>query len=285
MLDQITATVRKTAEGAAEARSLVGTAKDDAQRSGTVMHEAVAAMQAIETSPKKIGNIIGVIDEIAFQTNLLALNAGVEAARAGDARLGFAVVATEVRALAQRSADAAKEIKALISASGEKVGSGVRLVGRTGEALTRILGHIDQMSGFMTEIASAAQEQATALGQVNAAVNQMDKVTQQNAAMVEQSTAASHSLASEAEELTRLVGQFKSGAEQASRAPHRPSRNPHPVPPLSGHVLPCRERSCHRSNAQARLRARRIAGPSSETARPQVCGDLVTGVAPCWHLA
>jgi methyl-accepting chemotaxis protein len=217
-LDEITATVRKTAEGAVEARSVVGTAKDDAQRSGAVVHEAVTAMQAIETSSKKIGNIIGVIDEIAFQTNLLALNAGVEAARAGDAGRGFAVVATEVRALAQRSADAAKEIKVLISASGEQVGSGVRLVGLTGEALTRIVGHVDQMSGLMTEIANAAQEQATALAEVNSAVNQMDKVTQQNAAMVEQSTAASHSLAGEAEELTRLVGQFRTGAASAQRS-------------------------------------------------------------------
>jgi methyl-accepting chemotaxis protein len=218
-LDQITATVRKTAEGADQARGVVGTAKDDAQRSGEVVHEAVAAMQAIEDSSKKIGNIIGVIDEIAFQTNLLALNAGVEAARAGDAGRGFAVVATEVRALAQRSADAAKEIKALISASGEQVGSGVRLVGLTGEALTRIVGHVDRMSGLIAEIASATQEQATALGEVNSAVNQMDKATQQNAAMVEQSTAASHSLAREALELSRLVGQFRTGAEQAARAP------------------------------------------------------------------
>jgi methyl-accepting chemotaxis protein len=235
-LDEITATVRKTAEGAVEARGVVGTAKEDAQRSGAVVHEAVTAMQAIETSSKKIGNIIGVIDEIAFQTNLLALNAGVEAARAGDAGRGFAVVATEVRALAQRSADAAKEIKALISASGEQVGAGVRLVGLTGEALTRIVGHVDQMSGLMTEIASAAQEQATGLGQVNAAVNQMDKVTQQNAAMVEQSTAASHSLAGEAEELTRLVGQFKTGAGQASRASRAaPPKAPPASRPAAAH--------------------------------------------------
>jgi len=219
-LDEITATVRRTAEGAVEARNVVGTAKEDAQRSGTVVHEAVTAMQGIEASSRKIGNIIGVIDEIAFQTNLLALNAGVEAARAGEAGRGFAVVATEVRALAQRSADAAKEIKALISESGEQVGSGVRLVGMTGEALTRIVGHVDRMSGLTAEIASAAQEQATALAEVNSAVNQMDKVTQQNAAMVEQATAASHSLTGEAEELTRLVGQFKTGARQKRHALH-----------------------------------------------------------------
>jgi methyl-accepting chemotaxis protein len=225
-LDQITATVRKSAEGAQEARGVVGTAKDDAQRSGTVVHEAVTAMHAIESSAKKIENIIGVIDEIAFQTNLLALNAGVEAARAGDAGRGFAVVATEVRALAQRSADAAKEIKALISESGRQVEAGVRLVGLTGDALTRIVGHVDQISVLTVEIASAAQEQSTALGEVNAAVNQMDKSTQQNAAMVEQSTAASHSLTNEAGELSRLVGQFKTGAGQTSR----PSRGAPPKP-------------------------------------------------------
>ena len=243
-LDEITATVRKTAASAVEAQRVVGTAKDDAQRSGSVVHEAVTAMQAIEGSAKKIENIIGVIDEIAFQTNLLALNAGVEAARAGDAGRGFAVVATEVRALAQRSADAAKEIKALISASGEQVGSGVRLVGLTGEALTRIVGHVDQMSGLTTEIASAAQEQATALAEVNTAVNQMDKVTQQNAAMVEQATAASHSLTSEAGELTRLVGQFKTGGGASGR----PARGtPQKAPPMQrpvadrGRAAPPRE--------------------------------------------
>jgi methyl-accepting chemotaxis protein len=239
-LDQITATVRRTAEGAVEARSVVGTAKGDAQRSGEVVHEAVTAMEGIETSSKKIGNIIGVIDEIAFQTNLLALNAGVEAARAGDAGRGFAVVATEVRALAQRSADAAKEIKVLISESGEQVGSGVRLVGLAGDALTRIVGHVDQMNSLMTEIASAAQEQATGLGEVNSAVNQMDKVTQQNAAMVEQSTAASHGLASEADELMRLVRQFRIGAVETSATPRgaRPKGPSQPRPAADRPALP-----------------------------------------------
>jgi methyl-accepting chemotaxis protein len=223
-LDEITATVRKTAEGATEARTVVSSAKEDAERSGAVVGETVAAMSGIETSSKQIGNIIGVIDEIAFQTNLLALNAGVEAARAGDAGRGFAVVATEVRALAQRSADAAKEIKTLISSSGRQVEAGVKLVGETGKALGRIVAQVNQLNALVTDIAASAQEQATALAEVNTAVNQMDQVTQQNAAMVEQSTAASHSLAGEAAELARLVGQFNLGEGTTAAAPsHRPA--------------------------------------------------------------
>jgi methyl-accepting chemotaxis protein len=217
-LDQITATVRKTADGANEASTVVGTAKADAEHSGQVVRQAVEAMSAIEQSSHQIGQIIGVIDEIAFQTNLLALNAGVEAARAGDAGRGFAVVASEVRALAQRSADAAKEIKTLISASSQQVASGVDLVGETGKALERIVKQVNQINGVVTEIAASAQEQATGLNQVNTAVNQMDQVTQQNAAMVEQSTAASHALAQEAEELARLVAQFKVGDQPSSTA-------------------------------------------------------------------
>ncbi len=220
-LDEITATVRKTAEGAKEARQVVATAKTDAARSGEVVKETIAAMSGIESSSKQIGNIISVIDEIAFQTNLLALNAGVEAARAGDAGRGFAVVATEVRALAQRSADAAKEIKTLISASGVQVASGVSMVDETGKALVRTVQQVEQLNHLISEIAASAQEQATGLQEVNTAVNQMDQVTQQNAAMVEQATAASHSLAGEAAELARLVGQFQTGglAQQVASRP------------------------------------------------------------------
>ncbi len=211
-LDEITSTVKMTAEGADQARTLVSQARIDAERSGHVVSRAVQAMDSIEASSKQIGQIIGVIDEIAFQTNLLALNAGVEAARAGDAGRGFAVVASEVRALAQRSAEAAKEIKALIMSSDGHVKSGVELVSETGKALARIMEQVTQINAVVVEIAASAQEQSTGLSQVNAAVNQMDQVTQQNAAMVEESTAAAANLKHETDHLAQLIGRFKTGA-------------------------------------------------------------------------
>lgn len=211
-LDEITATVRKTAESAKQANSVVVGARGDAEASGQVVQETVAAMAEIEKSSKQIAQIIGVIDEISFQTNLLALNAGVEAARAGEAGRGFAVVASEVRALAQRSSEAAKEIKGLISASSQHVETGVELVGEAGKALQLIVSKVSEITGLVSEIAASAQEQSTALAEVNTAINQMDQVTQQNAAMVEQSTAASHSLTHEAEELAGLVARFQTGA-------------------------------------------------------------------------
>ncbi len=211
-LDEITATVRATAEAAKHAQEIVSRTKLDAERSGDVVLKAVSAMRGIETSSGQIGQIIGVIDEIAFQTNLLALNAGVEAARAGDAGRGFAVVASEVRALAQRSAGAAKEIKALISESARQVDSGAKLVGETGQALNRIVEQVREVTAAVLGIATSAQQQATGLQEVNTAVNQMDQVTQQNAAMVEQTTASSHSLAQETAELVRLTERFRIGA-------------------------------------------------------------------------
>ncbi|MFN7129700.1 MAG: methyl-accepting chemotaxis protein [Brevundimonas sp.] len=223
-LDEITATVKKTASGARQASDVVQAAKGDAETSGVIVRDAVSAMQAIESSSSQINQIIGVIDEIAFQTNLLALNAGVEAARAGEAGRGFAVVASEVRALAQRSAEAAKEIKTLISTSTAQVGSGVKLVGQTGEALQRIVDRVAEIDGLVSEIAASAQEQAVGLAEVNTAVNQMDQVTQQNAAMVEQSTAASHSLSQEAESLQASVAQFRVGTSGV-----RPAAAPAPV--------------------------------------------------------
>jgi methyl-accepting chemotaxis protein len=227
-LDEITATVNRTAAGARQAAETVRAAKSDAETSGNIVRDAVSAMGAIEQSAREINQIIGVIDEIAFQTNLLALNAGVEAARAGDAGRGFAVVASEVRALAQRSAEAAKAIKALITASTGQVTTGVSLVGQTGEALQRIVGRVAEIDDLMSEIAASAQEQASGLHQVNIAVNQMDQVTQQNAAMVEESTAASHSLTQEAASLAGSVSRFQiSPAAQlvrsASRSQNRPT--------------------------------------------------------------
>ena len=218
-LDAITATVKKSAEGAVHAREVAAAADSDAKQSAQVVRQAVDAMDAIAKSSGQIGQIIGVIDEIAFQTNLLALNAGVEAARAGDAGKGFAVVASEVRALAQRSADAAKEIKGLITTSTTQVDQGVKLVAETGKSLERIMAQVSEINAVIGGIADGAKEQATGLAEVNSAINQMDQVTQQNAAMVEESTAASHSLASEAEALTKLVAQFRIGAAMDNAAP------------------------------------------------------------------
>jgi len=215
-LDEIAATVRQTADGATRATSEVASARTDAERSGQVVGQAVAAMGAIEDSSRQITQIIGVIDEIAFQTNLLALNAGVEAARAGDAGRGFAVVAQEVRALAQRSAEAAKEIKTLISTSSQQVDAGVSLVGQTGEALNRIVGRVAAIDDLVRQISSSSQEQASGLAEVNTAVNHMDQVVQQNAAMVEQATAATHSLKGETAQLVSLVGRFKVGGGERS---------------------------------------------------------------------
>ncbi|HEX4179363.1 MAG TPA: methyl-accepting chemotaxis protein [Caulobacteraceae bacterium] len=234
-LDELTATVKRSAEGAKQANGAASSAKDDAVRSGEVMSDAVSAMSEIEQSSSKISQIIGVIDEIAFQTNLLALNAGVEAARAGEAGRGFAVVAQEVRALAQRSAEAAKEIKALIASSSDQVQRGVRLVGDTGKALQCIVVKVTQIDALIAEIAKSAQEQAIGLSEVNTAVNQMDQVTQQNSAMVEQATAAASGLKSEAGELARLVERFSVGEDNRRRArvelakPGRHAPAPNPV--------------------------------------------------------
>ena len=207
-VEQITSTVARSAEGAQEAGSMVRASYSQAAEGQKVVNSAVSAMGQIEESSNQIGAIIGVIDEIAFQTNLLALNAGVEAARAGDAGRGFAVVASEVRALAQRSAEAAKEIKTLIHASSQQVGQGVNLVNETGRALQKIAEHIGRLTNIAAEIEASSKEQATGLAEVNMAVSQMDQVTQQNAAMVEESTAASRSLAQDAAELDRLMRQF-----------------------------------------------------------------------------
>jgi methyl-accepting chemotaxis protein len=218
-LDEITVNVSNSAKRTEEARSLAGRANQSATQSSKVVADAEDAMRRIEESSKQISSIIGVIDEIAFQTNLLALNAGVEAARAGEAGKGFAVVAMEVRELAGRSANAAKEIKSLIKNSATEVNAGVKLVRDTGSALNEIGGFIVEINGHMEAIAMSAKEQSTGLAEVNGAVNQMDQTTQQNAAMVEESTAASAALAGEAQTLRALISKFSFGDMPVSATP------------------------------------------------------------------
>jgi methyl-accepting chemotaxis protein len=211
-LEEITTSIKDSTTRAEEAAALVGRTKDNAERSGQIVHSAVEAMNGIEQSSQSISNIIGVIDDIAFQTNLLALNAGVEAARAGEAGKGFAVVAQEVRELAQRSATAAKEIKALIHSSGDQVKRGVSLVGQTGDALRAIVQEVQSIDSNVQAIVQSAREQSTGLQEINTAVNQMDQATQKNAAMVEESNAATHTLVSEVSALSDRLGQFKLNA-------------------------------------------------------------------------
>jgi methyl-accepting chemotaxis protein len=236
-MDQVTRSVKKSARGAEQVHKLVGVAHGDAEAGGRIVREAIVAMDTIASSSQQISQIVTLIDGIAFQTNLLALNAGVEAARAGDAGKGFAVVANEVRALAQRSADAAKDIKDLITASTRQVAGGVQLVGQTGEALDRILGRVAEMSALAADISQATEAQATSIQQVNVAVAEMERTTQQNAAMVEQSTAAARSLTSEADRLGRLVGRFELGearwaeaARPVAAVPPPPSARTGPAP-------------------------------------------------------
>ncbi|KQO82289.1 methyl-accepting chemotaxis protein [Rhizobium sp. Leaf262] len=216
-LEEITTTVKDSAKRAEEVGRLVERARTNAEQSGVVVGDAVKAMEGIEQSSSGISKIIGVIDEIAFQTNLLALNAGVEAARAGEAGKGFAVVAQEVRELAQRSANAAKEIKTLISASTTQVEAGVSLVGNAGKALETIVAEVQEINQHINAIVLSSREQSTGLQEINTAINTIDQGTQQNAAMVEEQTAASHGLASEAAALNELLAQFKLANEQAQR--------------------------------------------------------------------
>ncbi|HTV95029.1 MAG TPA: methyl-accepting chemotaxis protein [Steroidobacteraceae bacterium] len=219
-MEQMTATVKNNAENATQASSLASAARERAERGGTVVGAAVAAMSEISVSSRRIADIIGVIDEIAFQTNLLALNAAVEAARAGDQGRGFAVVASEVRNLASRSAEAAKEIKILIQDSVSKVKEGTKMVDESGKVLEAIVADVKKVTDVMTAIASSSHEQAAGIEQVNKAVTMMDDVTQQNAALVEQASAAAHALTEQALNLTRLIAgyQVAGGAAPQSSA-------------------------------------------------------------------
>ncbi len=217
-LEEITSTVRGSSAKADEAANMATKARQSTESSSKVVSDAIEAMSRIEQASSEISKIINVIDEIAFQTNLLALNAGVEAARAGEAGKGFAVVAQEVRELAQRSANAAKDIKALINKSGEAVAGGVSLVQQTGSALGEISNQVAVINDHITAIASAAREQSTALNEINGSVNHMDQFTQKNAAMVEEATAVTHRLADSARNLGGLVAQFRMAGNAAAPA-------------------------------------------------------------------
>jgi methyl-accepting chemotaxis protein len=223
-LEEITTTVKDAAKRAEEASHLVARTRLGAERSGEIVRKAVSAMQQIEQSSVEIGNIIGVIDDIAFQTNLLALNAGVEAARAGEAGKGFAVVAQEVRELAQRSAAAAKEIKDQIARSSSQVDHGVRLVGEAGEALKRISDQIKAANEIVAKIAHSASEQDTTLRSISSSMNQLDAATQQNAAMAEETTASAETLAADTDELLGLIRGFRVGNVAAAPAAHHGRR-------------------------------------------------------------
>jgi len=219
-MEQITGTVKQNSSNATTANDLSAKANQVASDGGKVVENAVSAMGSIEKSSKKISDIIGVIDEIAFQTNLLALNAAVEAARAGDAGKGFAVVASEVRSLAGRSASASKEIKALINESATQVQSGAALVNQAGETLKNIIASVKQVSSIVSEIASASQEQATGIDEINTAITQMDEVTQQNAALVEENTAAASSMVEQARDLEKLMSFFTLSEEKEEASEH-----------------------------------------------------------------
>jgi len=222
-MEEMNATVKQNADTAQMATQLANSASTVAAKGGEVVGQVVSTMEEITASSRKINDIIGVIDGIAFQTNILALNAAVEAARAGEQGRGFAVVAGEVRSLAQRSAQAAREIKALIGQSVEKVDTGSRLVGEAGTTMDEIVAQVRRVADLIGEIGAATREQTTGIGQVSEAVSQLDKVTQQNAALVEESAAAAESLKVQAKRMTEVVGVFKLSRSAASAPVHAPS--------------------------------------------------------------
>ncbi len=229
-LEQLTGNVRQSADAASQANQLAASASNVARRGGEVVAQVVSTMDEINGSSKRIADIIGTIDGIAFQTNILALNAAVEAARAGEQGRGFAVVASEVRSLAQRSAEAAREIKGLIGSSVEKVETGARLVQDAGSTMGEIVASVQRVTDIIGEITAAAAEQSSGIGTVNGAVNQLDQMTQQNAALVEQSAAAAESLKDQAQRLAEVVGRFQLGGSAPALPPASPAwRAPAPA--------------------------------------------------------
>jgi methyl-accepting chemotaxis protein len=253
-MEEMAATVKKNAENASQANQLTSGSREVADRGGKVVAKAVDAMARIEDSSRKISDIIGVIDEIARQTNLLALNAAVEAARAGDAGRGFAVVASEVRSLAQRSSQAAKDIKDLITNSSSQVQEGVGLVNQAGTSLTEILASIKQVADIVAEIASASQEQSTGIDQINKALTQMDEVTQQNSALVEENAASAKTLEQQSETMNQKVAFFKLNEQDEHRAV-KPAAAPvarPAAPPPKKEAAPIRKPALNGANGRGR---------------------------------
>ena len=264
-METLTSTVRQTADAAQTANQLASSASSAAAKGGTVVSQVVTTMDEINASSKKISDIIGVIDGIAFQTNILALNAAVEAARAGEQGRGFAVVASEVRSLAQRSAEAAKEIKGLIGASVDRVEVGTRLVEEAGNSMTDIVSSVQRVTDIIGEITAASTEQSDGIGQVNGAVVQLDKMTQQNAALVEQSAAAAESLKDQAQRLTEVVSVFKLSSDEGQRAQGYSPKTAPKVAPKS-HLEP--------KSASASFK------PSMKTPAPRPASSLAPAPTP-----
>ncbi|MDR5896001.1 methyl-accepting chemotaxis protein [Larsenimonas suaedae] len=268
-MEQMTSTVRQNAENAIQANELASGVSAQAQEGGEVVERAVQAMSEINASSKKIADIVGMIDEIAFQTNLLALNAAVEAARAGEQGRGFAVVASEVRNLAQRSAKAAKEITGLVEESVHKVESGSQLVTLSGQTLTEIVESVKKVSNIVAEISNASQEQSTGIDQVNQAVSQMDQGTQQNAALVEEAAASSRTLEEQADQLRREVGFFQLGALGANQ--RLDARLAPPVPSMSA------RKADHASSPRKTSPTKAKASPvSAKPSRPKQAPAMTT---------
>jgi methyl-accepting chemotaxis protein len=276
-MEELTSTVSQSADAARQANQLAASASEVAVRGGQVVSQVVTTMEEINHSSKKINDIIGVIDGIAFQTNILALNAAVEAARAGEQGRGFAVVASEVRSLAQRSAEAAKEIKGLIGTSVDKVDAGTRLVAEAGQTMSEIVGSVQRVSDIIGEITAASGEQSSGISQVNTAVNQLDQMTQQNAALVEQSAAAAESLKDQAVRLAQVVQVFRLD-ETRALSPVAGSKPLHKLPPPAQRVAhsPVAQNPAL-SSLQARSHA--LPGKNTDFAPQLVSKPAATSVA------
>jgi len=266
-MEELTSTVKQNADNAREANQLASAASDVAIKGGKVVSEVVNTMSSIDASAKKIVDIIGVIDGIAFQTNILALNAAVEAARAGEQGRGFAVVASEVRNLAQRSAGAAKEIKMLIDDSVEKVGAGTKLVGQAGVTMDEVVASVRRVTDIMSEIANASQEQSAGIEQVNVSIIEMDSMTQQNAALVEEAAAAAQSLQDQAAELSRVVSIFKlvEGEERVTAPVYQPAAKAAVVKPIAAARAPVKKLASSPAPAPA-AKPKKVASAASTAA-------------------